>query len=1813
MKRRLKLLDGTDKNRGASGTVPRDGGGPDERPDGFSLHFDRGRAILRLEGQRISDLAGLDVLEMSIPNLSFPFDVSDGIRGLKNRRLHLHRLRVSVRVAQLLDAAAARVSSSPWIGDLRAAVSEDAVTVLVEFGPTTHRVPLSFRLVPLRGDADVALAVEDARCYGPLPGALVGAPYAVLGALDWISIRGAVLRVKDPLKGALMALLPSRGWRLPDSTDVALAHISMTASRITVEFLSRDCEDDRAGPDAGFDIEGLKRAEERRLLGEGDGLLAEGALKEARAIYARLAGHESLGPAAMARLASLDVAEPALCAAARSLLGDARARAPRRTDLAAVAAHGAAVAADREGEIEALTVLFEASTELERYAAGMRLGDLLAARDPELAARRFEEALAVRREDPAALEALITTAGRLGSRALFDRLVHRWIAVHREPVERARAHAVVGRILLEQFSDAKEAARHFERASLADPGRRDASLGLARALERLGDTRRAVALLDGLERSARDAKDLGGAAEALAAIGDIWLKAKEPALAVARFREALDVATCPPALRVRLAEALGGTGHFAEAAVELEAALRASEPSSDDIPWEETALVLAHLLFEHVRDATAAEAWAMRAARKAELAAPARDLLLEIYAKLGRSRELIALHEKAAAEDPSVEHTLALAKARIELGEIGAAVAALESAHRRHSDRVDVVEALIAACRAAGDRERLRKALADAWHLERDPKKRATFACEIGGSELKGHGDLGQAVEWLKRGAADAPELLEARADLVRALELLGRKEELADQLAALAEIHAQAGRRADAALATLRMAEILGGLGKRDRAAAALRDVLPDLPDEKRGSAQLALGRWCAEVGDHVGARHFFSAARAALGDADDGGAALGEAEAALAMGDAEGALGAAAIAGSGASERRPRAAAIASRSALVLGRPREAVRILERVAENAEDSDAEKLLVDAAKVAAEGLGDLARARSILEAAMVRLRGSKAIREALVGVLERGGDRVALARALVRDSERADDRAAELKRAADYLLAEGLRDEAIDALKSAFEVSRDPETGRMLSDALWNGGDPGGCIAVLTEVALKDAEARGLLVSRLESSRRFAELARVLESFREGDPKLELARLERLARVLSENLGRPREAALHLLTAEDRADVEDDKRRLVDAALAAAREAGDGATAQKCVEKRALLATTSESGRWQLVLAGALWEANDVVGAREAIRRGLKEEPRGLESLRAAAEMYPQCTPLVLATADRAAAEGVWPLAVAMLSIAIERTSGEEQTKLYRERAAIRRSRLGDDEGAMADMLKAREGGGLSTAELDDLAGLLEARGRLDAAAEIAAELAAEPTSDIKRIERAARLAVASDDKERARDLWRRAARKSQQIGAVIELVKLLDPVKDRAELRARLTELAGKEKFLDLPDHVSVLESRVRFDLAEGREEDAIADLTEVLNVAPLAADPWQSLVRLLERRGEWEALAARMEERLTLAVAPSDVVRTGIALGAIYDEKLGDEGAALAALERVLAIEPENEAANMALAGLAFRRQRFSDLERYLKPLSAGAWREDVALWRAKIHEQKGEQVLARETFLDIVRHSPGCAAGVEGFLRLAPGEEHDATVLEIGSRLVETGAVEGLRPSVLRRLGHAHLRRHDIDAALEKLERADKISDGDIETLRLLAAARVEKGDHLAAAEDLCRLAFRFEGEKRASHLVAAARLYLEHSKDSARARQWLASAEEAAPDSREVLLGLADCAAAVGDHAAVARHLERYGLVAPDRPLDAARVYKFAVALTRVRSWPAEDIAEMLEGVLGDLSPSDRRGAEQLVAILRRGT
>jgi Tfp pilus assembly protein PilF len=1401
-----------------------------ERHDGggFAFHFERGSAVLRLERQRIEPFARLETLELSIPNVSLPLDISHGVGGLRNRRLRLTRLRMSAPIEELV-AAASRAAEGPSLDGLTAELTGSAITVLAQLGPPRRRVRATFRLVLAPHDGDLAFTIDEARCYGPLAVPLIRAPFEVLRAIGWFELEGVVVRPRALLRTALFRLLPPRGWRLPECADVALSGVEVARGRAAIEYAALGANGGTLdAPAGGAELSWLKRCEELRALREGDRLLAVGSGKEAREAYARVAAGDPTGPASIARLASLDVAAKELLAQARAAVAQARARCPERSDLAAVAAHGAALSNDGAAEAEALVALSARATALERYAASMRLGDLFAERDPAAAVSHFEAALSERNEDPAALEALAALAARVKDRERFDAFVARWVTASPDPERLAEANARAGRLLVERFGDPAAGVDRLERAVIAAPDNREAHLDLARALYASGEIHRAIALLDGIESRARADGNSVAAAGALAAAGEIWFRAGEPGLAAARFREALELTETGGALRVSLARALAASGLFADAAAEYAAALETARPGGEEFPWHE----------------------------------------------------------------------------------------------------------------------------------------------------------------------------------------------------------------------------------------------------------------------------------------------AALEDAEKALAAGEFAAALELASAAGSGSQVLRPRAASIAARAATFVGMAPEATKILERVAMNADGAAAAALLLEAARISAGAMGDVGRARIFLEAASVRAPKSREVREELVGILERGGDRVALARALARGEGDDAARIAELKRAADYFLAEGLRGEAVGALQRAFVVARDADTARMLSDALWHGGEREASVERLRPFVAKDARCRDLLGERLEAC------------------------------------GENREAAALWLEAAQRAGAQADRRRHLESARRAARAAG----------------------------------AEDLLAA---------------------------CAPLALVEAESAAGQGAWRTAEEMLSAAIDGARGEDRARLRRRRAAIRRSRLGDEDGAISDLLAVREASDLSPAELEELVSLLEARGRLAEASGALAGLVDEPTCDAKRMERAARLAAAAGDEGAARGLWRRVVERAPEIGAVIELVKLLDPARDREELARLLRDLSGKEPFLDIPDHVALLEARVGLDLVDGRDEDAIAGLTEVLLVAPEAIDPWQRLVQILERRGEWEALAARMEERLSLGVPRDDVAQTAFALGCVRADKLGDEAAAVAAFERALAVDPGNLGAHEALARIAFRQRRFFELERHLAFTAGDVSATEVALWRAAVHEHAGEPDEAREIYLGIVRREPSNGEAVEGLCRTAEGPEHDPIVLEIGRSARGEGALEAA-PPVVRRLGQALLRRGEVDLAIEALTRADRLTDGDAETLRSLCDAHAISGDFAAAAQTRCRLALRLEGRERAEHLVAAARMCLDHSGEIARAWSWLESAAEIAPDDPDVLLGLADCAAAKGDHEATVRFLERFRLVARGRPLDPRRTHAFAVALTRTRAWPLEDIAEMLEGVLERLAEAERIRAEQLVALIRRG-
>jgi tetratricopeptide (TPR) repeat protein len=1997
------LVDGAADGSGIDEGPPKD----DATSDGFSLRFAGGRGVLRLAGERVSPAITVDLLEMTIPKISFPFDFTSGIGGLRDRRLILSRLVLTMGLDGLEQTLRSRLSASTWVDNPRFSFENNCITVLLDYGPRDSAVPFSFRLLPSAGKRSPSLLIDEPRAYGPLPAPLLLVPAAVVREVTGTRLDGIELYPPDPVKAALMEIMPSRGWRIPDHTQIQLAELEFLADRAVLDYRSPDqIDDDSQTAGSGIGLTRMRKLEESRLVLAGDRSLDAGDTASARSAYSRLLDQDPDNPLVAARLAMLDVIDADLRDTARALAATAVARSPDRTDLRSVLAHGAALAGDEEAEIEALEGLFDKGHSLERLAAGLRLGVLLADREPARAATWLERAIKARREDPQAIMALMKVLARAGRADEVTRLIPRWIAVHKSPGARARAHLRAGTLLLDALDDAPSAVRHFERAALAAPDDTEVAWGLADALAGAGDAERAIAQYERLERRSRDSDDIHGAARAMESIGRVWMAQGEPDLAAPRFREALAAVPPTPERHALLSEALDELGRHAEAADELESALKRSRPGDHGFPWAERALDLAAIYLDRLEDQESAEPWIRAAAERPEAGERSRAMLDRLLENRGSWSELVARLERNLKEDPSADNAIALARVRVKAGEYETALSTLESAAKRCPTRGDLLDILIEASRGAQERSRLRRALIERLKTVEDPQRLATMSAEIGGLELSAFENPGAAIGWFRRAIDDVPDLVDAHRGLTDSLRRLGRAEELDQALEKLAAALRSDGRSAEAARAMAERSQLLVAAGKTNRAASLLREALPELPEADRPAALLEMASLFLASDNPSAARDLFAAARKSPGREGEYAAALGEAEAALRLGDHEGALAAATTAGSGPVELRARAAMTAAKAALFLGRAAEAAGTLERVAENTEPEEALGLMMFAARIQQSELADAPRARELLERVLELDPIHAEARKNLVELLESSGDRVELAEALMRLIEEGDEGIADLKRAADFFSAEGLHDRAVEALRRALDIHPDPETTLMLAQSLKRSDQIAEMLDLLRRTAPGNEDARERLAKELEEVGAFDELADLLASYETEDRDAEVDRLLALARVHRDARGDDQSALAclqeayelagedervsealesqltrlqrwsdllsHLGSRIDRADddlaaelhlqVADllagpmaDRRAAADSLLSASQEVSgdrrgelarralslaegtdDGRLVVRCLEACVDDPGAEGAAEWLLRLAGACdeigdadgalraleraregspmdvdviaslaeraaadgdWDrvielassipsrdrsskleklratalertgrADDAVNARKelterepedsgnldalaallesagrltelaavlerrlalaaddderaelltrrarALARGVGDPAAGLEDIVAAARLRTADRKLVDAAAEAAAKAGSWGVAEEMLTASIASADDETRATVLRRRAAIRRTRLGDKRGAADDMLAARELGPLSVPEAEVLVDLLEELGDDAAAFSVAAQLAGESEDDDgSRLVRGARLAERCGDISKARELWRRAIARNPDPSWTTSLITLLNPSTDGDEMRNLIDGIAGREQLLDIPDHLSLLEARVELELHSGRDLEAVDGLAAMMDLAPASKDPWQRMVSILERRGEWESLADRMRQRLGMTDSPEEVAKTGFALGRLLEEKLGDEHGAVEAFERAVSAVPGHQGANMALAGLAYRRQQWEQLERHLDVLEPETSTPEVELWRARVAEHQGRFDHALMRLKKIVDEQPTELAAVDAMFRLASGQEHDAEVLATGARLLEEIGPDELRASIHRRLGLAHLRQGELDEARRSLERADRISDGDPDSLLLLADLHRRQQRYREQVEVLSRLGLLVSGHERTRHMATAGRICLDRLGDANRARHWFNRAAETGPDDTTVLLGLADSAWVTGDPTTVVRSLERLRLVKPEFPLGASRLYQLAASAAETREWPAVDVLETLEHALPSLSGKERDDAEKLTAELR---
>jgi tetratricopeptide (TPR) repeat protein len=236
----------------------------------FRLTFVQGRGLLTLAGRDFPGVGRVDSLELEIPNLSFPFDLSGGITRFKNRRLRLRELALAVGSDELTGCLARAPLGDFGIFDPHVVVegSRLTLTVRVRLGGRDIELTAAAVLAPLppRG---ASLCVYDVRAFGflPVPAPLViTALFSALGAETPANRESAVdfalpalvhiytaadIRI-DACDLAMLGLLPMYGWRLPDRSQVKI-RVAGGAAKSNHVPLVFSLEDAAAAPDPLLD------------------------------------------------------------------------------------------------------------------------------------------------------------------------------------------------------------------------------------------------------------------------------------------------------------------------------------------------------------------------------------------------------------------------------------------------------------------------------------------------------------------------------------------------------------------------------------------------------------------------------------------------------------------------------------------------------------------------------------------------------------------------------------------------------------------------------------------------------------------------------------------------------------------------------------------------------------------------------------------------------------------------------------------------------------------------------------------------------------------------------------------------------------------------------------------------------------------------------------------------------------------------------------------------------------------------------------------------------------------------------------------------------------------------------------------------------------------------------------------------------------------------------------------------------------------------------------------------------------------------
>jgi tetratricopeptide (TPR) repeat protein len=864
---------------GATSSVP-----ASANPLGFSLSFVEGRGLLSLRGKSFFDLLTLDRLELEIPHLRFPFDVTGGASRFQHKRCLVHLAQVALEERRAESWLRAR-PTLPAVGASRLALrfSDQLILVSGRLQAGDHQAPFTAKatLEPAHGEKAL-LSIREVRIFGFVPLAAPQLGLALLAALDLGELRGTGELVFDPLGLLLAATLPAHGWRLPDRQAARLSRVEMRAGRLELSFARAGggAKEEAPAPSARF----AAQDEGRTLFRELEALLAAGDLEAAQAGWLRELERSGDHPFVAARLLQTLCARLSWLDRAESFAHETLRRrpgfAPALLALAQVAtARGEhARAGERFGELAAACEL-AGDADDTFYALSAGAEHHLQA-DARRATPLFERALATRPRDGEVFERLSARYEAESRTVELAALLETRRAVVETPVEQARLCLRLGRLQLEQLGDPARARDELERAVRLDAADPEAWLALAAALEASGEPLRAIRAADVAARLHGERGDPAQVKAHLLAAG-IWERAGDNENALLRLRRALELQPGDAQIHARagrlleqgerfedaarayaeaierssgparalalvdLARVLGwGLGDVAAARARLDEALRDGEHVG--------ALVTLGRLLERAGDATAAADAYLRAAASARRegdVARARALALErgrvLYAA-GRQEEALGALNEAAGDGEVAEGAAAEAAAGAEgrpakppadEGARAAGAAPWGAPHPASWVEREALALLAELHGRRGDKAALRTVLTR-W--ARAGGEGAAVALERLGLLDAAAGDLDAARARLSQAAELAADPRSALAQLAEVLARAGDTAACIDTLAALGAACDRAGDGEGAGQAARARGRALLASGRAEEAVVDLRLALSRLGEDPETLAAL-------------------------------------------------------------------------------------------------------------------------------------------------------------------------------------------------------------------------------------------------------------------------------------------------------------------------------------------------------------------------------------------------------------------------------------------------------------------------------------------------------------------------------------------------------------------------------------------------------------------------------------------------------------------------------------------------------------------------------------------------------------------------------------------------------------------------------------------------------------------------------------------------------------------------------------------------------------------------------------------------------------